>query len=437
MSDPNQVQWQKSAHNPIIDFTTLPSPYNSYNFRDPAIWPKSGKDGGYCVAMAAEVNAAAHVVLYDCAFTYDAPHSDFQTFCTYYSTLWSTSAIPMVECPDFYPLPASSSSQHVLKYSKMEDRREYYELGTYDESKGVFTVTKDGFEYDYGFNNHFYASKTFSVSSNAQGNGNTRRILWGWLPESDINSEKTWSGAMALPRDVTYSDLWKALLFQPIKELSSLRDPQTHYNVHLNNLIINGHDDPSVTAGEYMIPLPITSMVTEVHAIFHIDLSVVDTPSDCAIEVGFLSRTSTFPAEVKYETITKELPTRYTKHTVGITHSYTDIGMFTAIDVMKAGGNTAPNTIQKTIPGDLKAWLEAAGNHNNHNKDSYGIDIDMTFFADHSVMEMYVLGGVSVSTTRVYPDQNDVGFAAYVKTCDNAVQRVVLHSVEAWELNSI
>ena len=78
----------------------------------------------------------------------------------------------------------------------MEDRRELYEIGAYDEAKGAFYRDMQGHNpdssrspninyfdlaYDYGADNSFYASKTFAF-----GNGQSpeKRVLWGWSPET-------------------------------------------------------------------------------------------------------------------------------------------------------------------------------------------------------------------------------------------------------------
>jgi beta-fructofuranosidase len=453
-SDPEFVSWTKSSQNPIIDFTSLPNQYNSLNFRDPAIWPKStdskGKDG-YWVAMAAELNQTGFVVLYDCSFNYDPNNSDFKGDCKYFSQLWQSSAANyptyMVECPDLYPLPGNGVTEnlHVLKYSVMEDRRELYEIGIYDETMGKFIkdVASHNFadlEYDYGPNNHYYASKTFAVTTTGNQHGKEIRILWGWSPESDANDntpqQKNWSGAMALPREVTYSNIWKVLMFNPLNELASLRKTSSHYKAEMNNLIINGHDNSPF--GEYTIPLPVkSSMTLEVRAVFHIDLSVVDEPSDCGIEVGFLGRTN-LPTPDTYEKVVKGTPTTFTKHAVVIKHQNRNVSMFSLVDMTKSGGSTISGVMMKLLPGDLNAWLESKGNHNNDlNKDSYGIDVDLVIYYDHSIVEMYAMEGVSAATARIYPEDVNIGLSAYVKTCDNKNQRVVLHSVDAWEMNSI
>ena len=111
----------------------------------------------------------------------------------------------MWECPDFYPVPLSGnkgldtsaigpSLKHVLKASLDDYKYEYYTVGTYfrDMDRYVPDNTssddENGLRYDYG---KFYASKSFFDHYKQ------RRILWGWINESDSvsgDNSKGWSG---------------------------------------------------------------------------------------------------------------------------------------------------------------------------------------------------------------------------------------------------
>lgn len=113
----------------------------------------------------------------------------------------------MWECPDFYPISTNSREgvetssrsplyKYVLKASIKF--RDYYTLGTYMPDFEKFTP-ETGFRklrldlrYDYG---KFYASKTFFDSAKH------RRILWGWINESDSSADdvkKGWSGIQVI-----------------------------------------------------------------------------------------------------------------------------------------------------------------------------------------------------------------------------------------------
>ncbi|WCJ29613.1 beta-fructofuranosidase 5 [Euphorbia peplus] len=112
----------------------------------------------------------------------------------------------MWECPNFFPVPINSTDgvdtssldaniKHVMKASF--DAHDYYIIGTYVPQAGKyipdhdFTGSTSDLRYDY---EKFYASKTLFVSSK------NRRILWGWVNESDNSKDvvkKGWFGLQA------------------------------------------------------------------------------------------------------------------------------------------------------------------------------------------------------------------------------------------------
>lgn len=114
----------------------------------------------------------------------------------------------MWECPDFFPVRINDGkgvenssqdkfSKHVPKASF--NNHDYYILGSYKPETDKFIVETDFMDpgrdlrYDYG---KFYASKTFFDSAKQ------RRILWGWINESDSEADdikKGWSGLQVTP----------------------------------------------------------------------------------------------------------------------------------------------------------------------------------------------------------------------------------------------
>jgi beta-fructofuranosidase len=103
----------------------------------------------------------------------------------------------MWECVDFYPVSVSAAAasngletsvppgpgvKHVVKASLDDDKHDYYAIGTYDAAADTWTpddAANDvgiGLRYDYG---KFYASKTFYDPVLR------RRVLWGWVGETD------------------------------------------------------------------------------------------------------------------------------------------------------------------------------------------------------------------------------------------------------------
>jgi len=94
----------------------------------------------------------------------------------------------MWECPDFFAL----GRKFVLLYST--ERKVFWQIGEYDPKELVFHVEKSGL-LDYGA---FYAPKS-------QLDENSRRILWGWIPETRPEAEFSaagWAGCMSLPREL-------------------------------------------------------------------------------------------------------------------------------------------------------------------------------------------------------------------------------------------
>ena len=115
----------------------------------------------------------------------------------------------MWECPDFYPVSlygslgldtsiTGSSVKHVLKNSLDDTKVDYYTLGTYLPDVDRYVPDNgsvegpNGLRYDYG---KFYASKTFFDDNKS------RRILWGWINESDSVADdlnKGWASVQVL-----------------------------------------------------------------------------------------------------------------------------------------------------------------------------------------------------------------------------------------------
>ena len=128
-----------------------------------------------------------------------------------------------------------SDAAHVLKGSFDDDFSDVYAIGVFDP---VFDVWKPsntamdvqtGLRYDYG---KFYASKSFFDPSTR------RRILWGWINESDSRADdvaKNWASVMAVPRVVSLDPASKQHLLQdPVAELKSLRGK--HFSLLNQNL---------------------------------------------------------------------------------------------------------------------------------------------------------------------------------------------------------
>lgn len=194
LSDPLLREWLTSSHNPLMTPTGIDPNY----FRDPTTaW--QGPDKIWRVIVGSQINGQGTAILYR--------SKDFVNWTRSANPLHSSGKTNMWECPDFFPVSINSkngvdtSSQdkftkHVLKASF--NNHDYYILGNYAAETDKFSVETDFMDsgkdllYDYG---KFYASKTFFDGAK------NRRILWGWINESDSESDdikKGWSGLQVI-----------------------------------------------------------------------------------------------------------------------------------------------------------------------------------------------------------------------------------------------
>lgn len=182
LSDPLLIDWVKSPSNPVL----FPPPgIGPKDFRDPTTaWLSPGGDK-WRITIGSKVNKTGISMVYET--------SDFIKYDLLDGYLHQVDGTGMWECIDFYPVSLTESNgldtsvngpgvKHVMKASMDDDRHDYYAIGTYDPIANKWTPDNPeldvgiGLRYDYGI---FYASKTF-YDHNKQ-----RRILWGWISESD------------------------------------------------------------------------------------------------------------------------------------------------------------------------------------------------------------------------------------------------------------
>ncbi|XP_011623827.2 beta-fructofuranosidase, insoluble isoenzyme 1 isoform X1 [Amborella trichopoda] len=225
LSDPFLVEWIKPVeHNPLM----VPSQgLNASSFRDPTTaW--LGKDGHWRVLVGSKRRKRGLALLYR--------SRDFKRWVRSRHVLHSAQQTGMWECPDFFPVAeggvlkgldgsamGEEGVKHVLKVSLDDLKTEYYTLGHYVLEKDKYEPDKEfvdcgsGLRFDYG---KFYASKTFYEG------GKGRRILWGWINESDSvhdDVKKGWSGVQGIPRSVWLDKTGRQLVQWPVAELETLR----------------------------------------------------------------------------------------------------------------------------------------------------------------------------------------------------------------------
>ena len=197
-TDPQDILLRKWTKAPSVNPVLTPPPgILDTDFRDPTTaW--LGLDGLWRMGMGSKINDTGIALIYQ--------SSDFVNWTLQDHYLHQVEGTGMWECLDLYPIYASGSPsgvdtsdiygdevKHVIKASMDNTKLDFYTLGTYNYYNHTFTPDDPssdlglGLRYDYG---KFYASKTFYDESKG------RRILWGWINESDSlqnDIEKGWA----------------------------------------------------------------------------------------------------------------------------------------------------------------------------------------------------------------------------------------------------
>ncbi|KAK4801959.1 hypothetical protein SAY86_000162 [Trapa natans] len=269
LSDPLLVDWVKYPGNPIIG---PPKGIYKKDFRDPTTaWRTS--EGKWRITVGSKAGRTG------AAFVYET--EDFKTYRLLPGVLHAVPGTGMWECVDFFPVSINSKNgldtstngkgvKHVMKVSLDDDRHDYYSVGTYDETANTWTPDNPqndvgiGIRYDYGV---FYASKTFYDQKKG------RRILWGWISESDSEKSdvlKGWASVQSIPRTLLLDQKTGTHLLQwPVEEIESLRLDGKDFN------------NIKVEAGA-VIPLDVeSSSQADVVAEFEVDKAAVE-----AVEVS-------------------------------------------------------------------------------------------------------------------------------------------------------
>ncbi|PON92959.1 Glycoside hydrolase [Trema orientale] len=222
-SDPLLIKWVKYSGNPVL----FPPPgIDKKDFRDPTTaWLTS--QGKWRIIVGSKINKTGISLVYDT--------EDFKSYELLDGILHGVPGTGMWECVDFYPVSNTDDQgldtsanglgvRHVVKASLDDDRHDYYAIGTYDEKSGKWIPDNPeidvgiGIRYDYGI---FYASKSFYDQKKG------RRVLWGWIGESDselADVKKGWASLQGIPRTVLLDKKTGTNLLQwPVEEIESLR----------------------------------------------------------------------------------------------------------------------------------------------------------------------------------------------------------------------
>lgn len=417
--DPYLEKWVRpSSGNPIIEPDE--KDMNKTAFRDPSTaW--LGPDGEWRLVVGGRMEEKGIAHLYK--------SKDFKKWTKAEDPLHSKEGTGMWECPDFYPvnltgqngMDTSSNGNgviHVLKVSLDEKRYEYYTIGMYNTDKDKFTPDKTksidgpgGLRYDYG---NFYASKTFYDPSR------NRRVLWGWVNESDSSDDdvgKGWAGIMAFPRKVWLDGGGKQLIQWPVDEIKMLRG---------NNATMN---ETKIGKGMHVRSRGTTANQADVEVTFSfpsLDKAEKFDPSWNSMEAHEL-------CELKGSSV---------EGGVG------PFGLLTLTSPKFEEYTPVFYRIFKTVDNSYKTLMcTETGRSSLKNKAGYKptyggfVNIDLSTkeislrtLIDHSVIESFAAGGKTCITARVYPSialHKDSNLYVF----NNGTEIVTIKSFTAWNMN--
>nr|BAP47496.1 invertase [Gentiana triflora] len=418
LSDPLLLDWVKYPGNPVL----VPPPgIGGQDFRDPTTaW--AGPDGKkWFITIGSKVNKTGVSLVYETV--------DFKKYKLWDGFLHEVPGTGMWECVDFYPVSTVEGNgldtsyngpgiKHLLKASMDDDKNDYYALGTYDIVKQKWTPDNPeidvglGLRYDYG---KFYASKTF-YDQNKQ-----RRILWGWIGETDseaIDLFKGWASVQTIPRTVVFDkETGTNILQWPVEEMESLRQGGNEFN------------NVKLPPGS-VVPLDVGSGAQlDIVASFEVDKVALEeatteeeeadnTSYQCTTSGGASSRgkLGPFGLIVFADASLSELTPVYFYITKGPdgkiqTHFCSD----------ESRSSQAPD-VSKEIYGSTVPVLA-------------GEKLSVRILVDHSIVESFAQGGRTVITSRVYPTKA-IYTAARLFLFNNATGVTVSASAKIWHLNS-
>uniref|UniRef100_A0A7N0ZQG7 Beta-fructofuranosidase n=2 Tax=Kalanchoe fedtschenkoi TaxID=63787 RepID=A0A7N0ZQG7_KALFE len=415
-SDPLLLDWVKYARNPVI---VPPAGVAPKDFRDPTTaW--QGPNGTWRVLLGSKANGTGIALVYQT--------TDFTSFELLDGLLHSVAGTGMWECVDLYPVSTTGSRgldtsangpgvKHVLKASLDDDKHDYYALGTYDPVADKWTPDNPeldvgiGLRYDYG---KYYASKTFYDQNKG------RRILWGWVGETDSESddlEKGWSSVQSLPREVIFDNETGTNIIQwPVKEVDGLRLNSTEYvNVELRPGSVVPIDIGSASqldiSAEFEIDGATIGSLVE-------DMSTEEEDYICNGTVGG-SETRGALGPFGVITLADESLSELTPVYFYVAKSNGTVKTWFCTDQSRSSMATS---VGRLVYGGVVPVLD-------------GEKFSIRILVDHSIVESFAQGGRTVITARVYPTKAIYG-GAKLFLFNNATDVNVTASLKIWEMDS-
>ncbi|KOM24937.1 hypothetical protein LR48_Vigan27s000700 [Vigna angularis] len=404
LSDPLLLDWVKYAGNPIL----VPPPgIGSKDFRDPTTgW--IGPDEKWRVAIGSKKGKTGLSLVYTTI--------DFINFEQNDHYLHAVPGTGMWECLDFYPVSINGSKgldtsvngpyvKHVLKASLDNARVDSYAIGTYFVENDTWVPDnplKDvgiGLLLDYG---RYYASKTFYDKEKG------RRILWGWVNETDIESDdlrKGWASLQTIPRTVSFDNKTGTnLLLWPVEEVESLR------------LSSDEFEGVVVKPGS-VVPLNI-SLATQLDIFAEFEIEWLNSESIGESNIGcgrggVADRSAFGPfglLAIADDSLSEQTP---------IYFRLSNTTTFFCVDETRS---SKASDVAKPIYGSKVPILSDE-------------KLSMRVLVDHSIIESFAQGGRIVITSRIYPTEAIYG-AARLFVFNNATDINIKISLKIWQLNS-
>nr|AFR69121.1 vacuolar invertase [Manihot esculenta] len=411
-NDPLLLEWTKYSGNPVL----VPPPgIDIKDFRDPTTaWYTS--EGKWRISIGSKVGKTGVALIYDT--------EDFINYQLKSEALHGVPGTGMWECVDFYPvskkyqhgLDTSDNGpdvKHVVKASLDDDRHDYYAIGTYDELNSKWTPDNPdidvgiGLRYDYGI---FYASKTFYDHHKG------RRVLWGWIGESDselADVKKGWACLQAIPRTVSLDKKTGSNLLQwPVEEVENLR------------LRAREFKKVEVEPGS-VVPLDLDAATQlDIVAEFELDKDALMKTAEsteefsCKTSRGAAHRSALGPFGLLVladDSLAEQTP-------VYFYINKGSNGTFKTFFCTDQSRSSAANDVNKQIYGNFVPVLE-------------GEKFTLRILVDHSIIESFAQGGRTTITSRVYPTRAIYG-SAKVFLFNNAIETNVTASLKIWQMNS-
>ncbi|XP_017639557.1 acid beta-fructofuranosidase 1, vacuolar-like [Gossypium arboreum] len=408
LSDPLLLHWLKYPGNPVM----VPPPgIKPDDFRDPTTaW--LGPEGTWRLTMGSKFNTTIGISL-----VYHT--TNFRDYEQLDGVLHAVPGTGMWECVDFYPVAINGSValdtssfgpgiKHVLKASLDNTKVDHYAIGTYAPKTDKWTPDNPeedvgiGLKVDYG---RYYASKTF-FDQHKQ-----RRVLWGWINETDTETadlKKGWASLQTIPRTVLYDNKTGTNLLQwPVEEVESLRLNSTMFKEVL------------VEPGS-VVPLDIgTTTQLDILAEFEIEPLISSTTNEignCGDGAVDRSTYGPFGLLVIADASLSELTPIYFRP---LNASDGTLKTYFCIDETRS--SKASDVFKKVYGGKVPVLDDE-----NYN---------MRVLVDHSIVESFAQGGRTVISSRIYPTEAIYG-AARLFLFNNATGVNVRATLKIWELNS-